>query len=192
MPMIDFTLTEGVLGEQTKSELVNELIFRAAYARDVESLGRMFSRCSTQSIRLRFHLAHKIVPHRMLMALAEVDPDLGKAIIAKAGAEIVGHVMYARHIAGVRYAEVAVIVEDRWSSKGIGQYLLEEISTQALQDGIETLVCTTLGENYRVQALARHVFPDVQVSFSSGTCSMNVTLGTGANGHQVEPRRETY
>ena len=47
----------------------------------------------------------------------------GGSLVAVAGGEIVGHAMYAREN-GDDEAEVAVVVEDRWQSRGVGKLLL--------------------------------------------------------------------
>lgn len=155
------------------------VVVRAALGKDTESLDRMLCRCSMESIRLRFHSPFRRVPRRILRDLVAVDPKVGRAIVAEVEGEIVGHAMYVRYGEDDREAEVAAIVEDEWLSRGIGQFLLKEVSAQAMEDGIETLVCATLGENYRVRDLARRAFPDARVSFYGGMRVMRLPLSTG-------------
>ena len=108
--------------------------------------------------------------------------------------EIVAHAMYVRDDEGDRQAEVAAIVEDEWSSRGIGQFLLKEICAQAMEDGIEMLVCATLAENHRVRDLARHVFPEARVSIIYGGMRMMrlpLTMGGGSPPHHCYPTMPT-
>lgn len=162
------------------------VLLRAATPGDAGRLGRMFSRCSAETIRLRFHHAFRRVPEAVLSRLVVVDPRLGKAVVAEAGGEVVGHAMYARERAGDREAEVAVVVEDGWSSKGIGRLLLAEIRERTERGGVEALVCTTLGDNHRVQDVARRAFPGARISFSDGACSMRLPL---KEARTTSPRR---
>lgn len=150
---------------------------RASVPDDAEGLGRMFSRCSAGTILYRFHLPFPRVPQAMLERLAYVDPRLGKAIVAETGGEIVGHAMFAREDEGDREAEVAVIVEDGRSSTGVGRRLLATISEEARRAGIDALLCTTLGDNIRIQEVARRAFPGARISFSDGMCHMRLPLG---------------
>lgn len=152
------------------------VMVRAAVPGDADGLGRMFSRCSTQTILFRFHSPLPRVPETMLDRLADVPPHLGRSFVAETGGEIVGHAMFAREGEGNREAEVAVVVEDGWSSSGVGRRLLAEVCIEARQAGVETLLCTTLGENSRIQEVARRVFPGARLSFSNGVCDMRLPL----------------
>lgn len=152
-------------------------LLRAAVEGDAELLGRMFSRCSRETVRMRFHLPFVRVPGSLLSRLAAVDPGLGKAMVAEAGGEVVGHAVYAREREGDREAEVAVVVEDGWSSRGVGRLLLAGISAEAGREGLEALTCATLGENRRARDVARRAFPGARISFSGGACSMRLPLG---------------
>lgn len=152
------------------------VMVRAAVPGDAEGLGRMFSRCSIQTILFRFHSPLPRVPGTMLDRLADVPPHLGRSFVAETGGEVIGHAMFVREGEGDREAEVAVVVEDGWSSSGLGRRLLAEVCGGARRDGVETLLCTTLGENSRVQEVARRVFPGAHLTFSDGACDMRLPL----------------
>ena len=154
---------------------------RAAAPGDAEGLGRMFSRCSADTILHRFHLPLPRVPRAMLGRLVNVDPRLGSAIVAEEGGEIVGHAMYAREDEDDREAEVAVVVEDGRSSGGVGRRLLAGIRQEAGRAGIDTLLCTTLGDNLRIQEVARRTFPEAGITFSGGMCDMRLPLERSAD-----------
>ena len=53
--------------------------------------------------------------------------------------------MYVRQEA--RDAEMAILVEDRWQSRGIGKLLLSRLTEEAGRRGIEAFTGTVLGEN---------------------------------------------
>ena len=124
---------------------------RAAVPGDAEDLGLMFSRCSAETIHLRFHSPYPRIPRAMLDRMADVDPRFGKAYVAEIDGEVIGHVMYAREQEGDTEADTAVVVEDAWASRGVGRRLFARICEVAGRDGVETLLCTTLGDNYRMR-----------------------------------------
>lgn len=167
------------LRSETPIAAADGVVVRAALAEDTEALCRMLCRCSTENIRLRFHSAFRRVPRKILKRLAAVDPNLGRAIVAEVEGETIGHAMYVRDDEGDRQAEVAAIIEDEWSSRGIGQFLLKEISAQAVEDGVEMLICATLAENRRVRDLVRRTFPEAHISIYGGVRVMRFPLSTG-------------
>ena len=153
-----------------------EVLVREANPEDAEGLRGMFARCSRETIYLRFHLPAPTVPEgtiRLLLTAAE----RGGALVAVDGGEIVGHAMYAREGEDYRKeAEAAVVVEDGRRSGGLGALLLLRIAEEARGSGVETLTCTTLGDNYRLLRLVRRVFPAARTSYAGGTCSIRVPL----------------
>ncbi len=149
---------------------------RAAVSRDAEDLGRMFSRCSAETIYLRFHSPYPRIPRTMLDRMADVDPRFGKAFVAEINGEVIGHAMYAREHEGDLEADTAVVVEDAWTSRGVGRRLFARIREEARRDGVETLLCTTLGDNYRMRDALRHAFPESRITFSGGVCHIRLPL----------------
>ena len=167
-------VSEGTLAGHRRGRGVTT---RAAVPGDAERLGQMFSRCSAETIFYRFHLPFPRVPREMLERLVNVDSHLGSAIVAEVDGEIVGHAMYAGEAEGDREAEVAVVVEDGRSSGGVGRRLLAGIRQEAVRAGIDTLLCTTLADNLRIQEVARRTFPGARITFSGGVCDMRLPLG---------------
>ena len=125
---------------------------RLATPRDAERLSGMFSRLSSETIYLRFHLPYPEVPEWMVAFMLDVDHPDKEALVAVAQEEIVGHVMYVRLGNGTE-AEMAIIVEDGWQSKGVGKLLLSELAQRAKLRGIEHFSAEVLGENRRMLAL---------------------------------------
>lgn len=129
-----------------------QVIIRGATPRDGDGLRGMFSRVSTETIYRRFHIPYPQVPERMLALMLDVDGDK-ESLVAVAEEEIVGHAMFVRHSNGSE-AEMAIIVEDRWQSKGVGTLLLSELAQRARHRGIEVFTGEVLGENHRMLRLA--------------------------------------
>src|SRR5215211_1441466 len=122
-----------------------EIRIRPVSSGDEDGLRAMLSRLSRETIHKRFHLPMPHVPEWMLVYLVDVDHDYNEALVALIGGEIVGHAIYARQ--EPREAEMAIVVEDRWQSRGIGRLLLSRLAEEAGRRGIEAFTGTVLGEN---------------------------------------------
>jgi GNAT superfamily N-acetyltransferase len=129
-----------------------QVSIRLATPRDAERLRAMFFRLTSESIYLRFHTPYSDVPEQMLGLMLEVDHPDQEALVAVADEEIVGHAMYVRLGDGTE-AEMAIIVEDGWQSKGVGKLLLLELAQRAKHRGIEIFSAEVLWENRRMLAL---------------------------------------
>ena len=77
-----------------------------------------------------------------------------------------------------REAEVAVLVEDAWQSRGIGKLLLGRLAAEAGERGVEVFFCLALGENRRVLDLVRAVFADVGYTLIGGAYLIRAPLGS--------------
>ena len=93
------------------SRIDTQVSIRVATPRDAERLRTMFSRLSSETIYLRFHIPYSEVPEQMLGLMLEVDHPDKESLVAVAQEEIVGHAMYAR-LGGGTEAEMAIVVED--------------------------------------------------------------------------------
>jgi GNAT superfamily N-acetyltransferase len=117
---------------------------RVATPSDDERLRGMFSRVSSETIYRRFHIPYPDVPERTLALMLDADHHDKESLVAIAEEEIIGHAMYVRLGDGGE-AEMAIIVEDRWQSKGVGKLLLCELAERAMLRGIETCTAEVLG-----------------------------------------------
>lgn len=126
---------------------------RVATPWDGEGLRRMFSRASSETIFRRFRMPYPEVPERMLALMLDGDHHDKDSLVAVAGDEIVGHAMYVRLGRG-NEAEMAIIVEDGWQSKGVGKLLLSDLAARAGSRGIEAFTAEVLVENRRMLRLA--------------------------------------
>jgi GNAT superfamily N-acetyltransferase len=142
---VPFSKIELDVQKGIASSVDPEVRIRPVSLGDEDGLREMFSRISRETIHKRFHLSMPHVPDGMLTYLADVDHYDKVALIALVGDEIVGHSMYARQEG--REAEMAIVVEDRWQSKGIGRLLLARLAEEAGKRGIESFTGTVLGEN---------------------------------------------
>ena len=151
-------------------------VIRSVSAGDREAMRGMFCRLSPRTIYLRFHTPYPSVPGWMLDLMIDVDHRDGGSLVAVAGDEIVGHAMYVRENGDE--AEVAVVVEDRWQSKGVGKLLLSGLAREANRRGIGTFTGLALGENRRVLDLTNAVFAEVGYAVRDGLYDIRMPLRT--------------
>ena len=164
-------------GQTHGSRIDTQVSIRVATPRDAERLRTMFSRLSAETIYLRFHLPYPEVPEWMVAFMLDVDHPDKEALVAVARDEqIVGHAMYVRHGDGTE-AEMAIIVEDRWQSKGVGKLLLLELAQRAKLRGIESFSAEVLGENRRMLALTA-MFAETDYAIEDDLLQVRMPLRT--------------
>jgi GNAT superfamily N-acetyltransferase len=151
-----------------------ELRIRPVSPGDEKGLREMLSRLSRETIHKRFHLPMPRVPEWMLAYLTDVDHYDKEALVAQVGDEIVGHAMYARQ--EPREAEIAIVVEDRWQSRGIGRLLLSRLAQEAGRRGTESLLGTVLGENRGALRFFSSVLLKTQFEIKNGVYHLYIPL----------------
>ncbi len=151
-----------------------QVSIRVATPRDGESLRRMFSRVSSETLYRRFLIPYPDVPERTLALMLDVDYHGKEFLVAVSEEEIVGHAMYVRLGDGSE-AEMAIIVEDGWQSKGVGTLLLSELAQRARLRGIETFIGEVLGTNRRMLGLAA-MFAGTGYTIEDGLCHVRMPL----------------
>jgi GNAT superfamily N-acetyltransferase len=166
-----------------------EILIREASSEDAEGLRRMFSRCSQETIYLRFHLPLASVSERLIALLVGGTEGGGRALVAVYGNEIFGHAMYARDEESDHEAEFAIVVEDERQTRGLGTLLLSEITEEARRAGIETITGTVIAKNRRVLILVRRVLPGFLCSYRTGTCVIRAPLAVPLIGARPEGER---
>ncbi len=141
-------------------------------AGDGPGLRAMFGRLGQDTIYKRFHTPYPRVPESMLAHL--MGQVGGRSLVAVAEGEIVGHALYAGGPGGE--AEVAVVVEDGWQSRGVGKLLLSGLARRAAGDGVEAFTAVALDENRRILGLADAVFAGARHTPMGGSYEMFMPL----------------
>jgi GNAT superfamily N-acetyltransferase len=147
---------------------------RVATGNDREKLRAMFARSSPQTIYRRFHIPYPEVPAWMLSLMLGTNHLDEEVLVAVAEEKIVGHAMYVRD-RNAEEAEMAIIVEDRWQSMGVGKSLLLELAQRARLRGIETFTGEVLGQNRPMFGLAA-IFPGTDYLTENGVCHVRMPL----------------
>ena len=121
------------------------------------------------------------VPEWMLAYLTDTDHHDKEALVALVGGEIVGHAMFARQKA--REAEMAIVVEDRWQSRGIGSFLLSRLAEEAGRRGTRYFTGTVLGENRDALRFFSSVLAKTKYEIRNGVYHLRSPLprATGAS-----------
>ena len=146
---------------------------RTATPWDGEALRAMFSRTSSETIYRRFQLPYPEVPQWMV-ALMLGDDHHKEALVAVTEEKVVGHAMYVRLEYGTE-AEIAIIVEDGWQSKGVGKSLLSELARRARPRGVETFSGEVLATNRPMLGLAA-MFAGTDYAMADGVCHVRMPL----------------
>src|SRR5215212_12110170 len=151
-----------------------QIYIRVATGLDREKLRVMFARSSPETIYRRFHMPYPEVPEWMVALMLAADHYDKEALVAVAEEKIVGHAMYAR-LGDDGEAEMAIIVEDSWQSKGVGKSLLMELEERAGLRGIETFTGEVLGPNRPMLGLAA-TFPGTEYATEEGVYHVRMPL----------------
>ena len=85
-----------------------------------------------------------------------------------------GHAMYVR-LGGD--AEMAIVVEDEWQSKGVGKSLLSELARRARPRGVETFTAEVLATNRPMLGLAA-MFAGTEYAMAECVCHVRMPLQT--------------
>jgi GNAT superfamily N-acetyltransferase len=147
---------------------------RIATHSDGEKLRAMFARSSTETIYRRFHTPFPKVPGWMVSLMLDADHHDKEALVAVAEEKVVGHAMYVR-LGDDGEAEMAIVVEDSWQSKGVGKSLLLELKERAGLRGIETFTGEVLGDNRPMLGLAA-TFPGTEYATEDGVYHVRMPL----------------
>ncbi len=166
---------------QTRSETASTgwaVCVRRLTREDAEGLRRMFSRLSQETIYRRFHTPYPRIPEWMFDYFLGMKHPQAESLVATVGDEIVGHAMYVP-LDGGREAEVALVVEDAWQSRGVGKLLLFGLVERARVRGIETFTGAVLGENRRALGFFLAASSEIRHDIKGGAHLLRAPLSGG-------------
>jgi GNAT superfamily N-acetyltransferase len=154
---------------------------------DGDRLRRMYSLLSRETLYRRFHAPYPRVPEWALERLLGVERYNGESVVAVARNEIVGHAMYVPSPDG-REAEVAIVVEDSWQSKGVGMLLLSELAKRARKRGIGSFTGTVLGANHRALDFFLAMSSEVRYELKDGSYLLRAPVSNDFNPRAESPK----
>jgi GNAT superfamily N-acetyltransferase len=170
----DRAVTENRPREQAMND--TQVYIRIATPSDGEKLLSMFARASSETIYKRFHIPYPEVPEWMVDLMLGTDHHDKESLVAVAEEKIVGHAMYVR-FGDDTEAEMAIIVEDRWQSMGVGKALLSELEERARLRGIDTFTGVVLATNRPMLGLAA-MFAGTHYKIEDGVYHVRMPLQT--------------
>ena len=125
---------------------------RAASARDLDGVRRLFDGLSLRSRRRRFFVPVRELPDDLARALQQEDPR-HRCVVAEWDSAIIGLGEYATD-AAMGACEIALVVADRWQRRGVGARLLAHLLDSAARTGVREAKLTTLIDNRAMRRLA--------------------------------------
>jgi GNAT superfamily N-acetyltransferase len=168
----------AVTENRTREQAMNDtkVYIRIATPSDSEKLLSMFARASSETIYKRFHIPYPEVPEWIVDLMLGTDHHDKESLVAVAEEKIVGHAMYVR-FGDDTEAEMAIIVEDRWQSMGVGKALLSELEERARLWGIDTFTGEVLATNRVMLGLAA-MFAGTDYKIEDGVYHVRMPLQT--------------
>src|SRR5579859_1663524 len=155
------------------------ILVRAAETGDASALQRMFYRLSLTTISRWLFIPAQRDPKwaAVLASLAKIDHQDRYAVVALVDNEIIG---IARSDRGPtrEEAELGIIIEDAWQSRGIGKLLLTFLIIEARRQHIHTFTAMMLSENRPAIRLLASNFGQVSFQWRSGECLARAGLDT--------------
>lgn len=112
-------------------------------------------------------------------ALGHTDGDRSYVLVAEVGDELIG---FARFSQGPhadpdeRSVDMGIVLTDAWQGRGLGGHMLHRLVEEARARAVTTFTALVLWENRRMLRLARRIFPDVRIAYSSGSCDLTIDL----------------
>lgn len=131
------------------------LTLRVLEPGDVGHLAALFDRLSEQSRYLRYLAPVHRLPPGLLDYLAAVDHVAHEAVGVFDAGDLVGVAHYFRSAVEPWAADVSVEVADTHQRRGLGAWLVDELTRLGRARGVTELRATALRENAGVRALVR-------------------------------------
>jgi GNAT superfamily N-acetyltransferase len=159
------------VGGSRHSHPMREIAVRRAEPGDRDAAVAMHTRCSTRTLRQRYHgpvgdadryLAHLLDPrHGQTLAVEAEDGS----IVALA------HLLWDDDA-----AEIAVLVEDAWQRHGIGGALVQRLTELARAAGVDTIYAVTTAANSGMIATLRRLEVPLDYQVEEGTLVITAHL----------------
>jgi len=161
---------------QAISPRLTSLTFRPVQADDVDLIVAMHQRSSEKTIYSRYH-SPRVPTRQEIGQICQLDGENGRAIVAAIGGKKPAVVGLAYYIPSAPdMAEPALMVEDRYQGQGVGKKLLNQLTEQAIAQGIcvfEALVLPTNGPMFHLLHQTGKV---IQNKLVYGTREMRIQL----------------
>jgi acetyltransferase len=171
---------------ETTTELRDGSVFwlRPVRPEDDRLLRNMVDRMHPEDLRLRFFVPLSQLSDQLAARLSRIDYDRELALVAQFPNDesIAGVARYSAD-AGLKRAELALVVRSDCQRRGLGVTLLRRLIDMAQQRGIVMLVAYVLRENERMLRLCRAV-GFLVTNHADDPAVLKVTLTLRARGNR--------
>ena len=159
-----------------------EVLLRAALPEDAARLREMFFHLGDDTRYYYFFTGVPATDHwaQRFTTLGDADGVTSYVLLAQVEERVVGLARFDR-TAGTTEAELGILLEDGWQSRGLGQRMIARLAEEALARGITTVIGRVLGENRRALALARRSLPGVRIAWTPGEFELRACLEPASN-----------
>ncbi len=130
---------------------------RSAGPDDSERVLRFFERLSPESVYRRFFTLFPSPSPQLVRYLAGAETEDHETLAALDGDDIVALASWDRRVHDGAEAELAILVEDAWQHRGLGQALMRMLTAEAARHGITELTASVLSDNHPARRLAMTV-----------------------------------
>ncbi|MFF2024295.1 GNAT family N-acetyltransferase [Streptomyces sp. NPDC058171] len=156
-----------------------EVTVRRASPADLAEAKALHERCSSRTLRMRYHGSVKDADPYLRRLLA---PGFGRTLAARtASGRIValGHLLWDGD-----ETEVALLVEDAWQRRGIGSELLGRLVTTAEEAGCASVYAVTQASNTAMVAVMRGLGLPLDYQLDEGVLVITARLDGVAAGNR--------
>ncbi|MFG1920285.1 GNAT family N-acetyltransferase [Cryptosporangium sp. NPDC048952] len=151
------------------------VLWRPADAADLDAIAAMHDRCSDETRFRRYNSGLTRLPHRLLERL--VDPRLGVSLVAEVDGAIVamGNLMWCG-ADDTTPAELGLLVEDAWQSRGLGTAVTRRLLAAALDAECDSIHALVRPDNVPMLRLLGGLDLPLRREWDDGTLTVTVDL----------------
>lgn len=145
---------------------------------DTSAIDAMHDRLSKQSLYYRYFVTYKPSPG-MLHEQIRLAQCRGAALVASLHSsrnELIGMAYYLRTQADTKVGEVAMLVEDRFQSQGLGRALFDRLTREAQSQALRSLQLLILPDNRRMLNILRPDKFPTQRHYREGMLEVELSL----------------
>lgn len=152
-----------------------EVLFRPIRPSDEDAMRRLFYSFSDEAIYYRYFSPIATMPHRQMQKYVNVDYNQTMAIVGIYEDEIIAEARYAR-ISNQPSADVAFVVDERYSGMGIGTFMYKMLIELAMERGLTSFTAEVLSSNKQMLRVFEKGGIPVASCLSSGVYSITIPL----------------
>jgi GNAT superfamily N-acetyltransferase len=169
-------VSECIGSSQTSKMGAAALRIRRPLQQDRNGIEEMWGRCSFRTRLYRLHSPFPTLPLSYLDAVIS-DPD-GSRVATRSATEIVG--LASLLDSGKGWADLGVVIEDRWQRHGIGARLVRELFSEANARGISLVKAEVLMTNDALIRPLRRVDQELCLTWDRYTVEATLRLSNGS------------